>query len=460
MKETYYNQIVLTHWNAGVFRSAPSQLLPELVIYPLLYKEVLIREEDLITNRVITRFLSDDNNFTIFSELLIAGLVTLLRLPPEYYPDGRKFDPARSPISARAEEHTIRRTYKGKPWTPTGKEWQLFQRLDQILTEYPCASRNHTPFPPENPFAAKLAEILDNRGSYQLASYRAFRHLDARTADQYSIFCHDPEAWRRFLHDNGVKNPITGPDAGFYRSAAYQCSEFLAAPRAIRRLVESVYAAAYCERELSDGRYGGSDLVELPYRYASTRERAAASESLINVEVVPTGVIISVTLQPGIARALAATRSSLEFKAMRKALQALGENSDSPLLTEERFQESWRNLCAVHAENTAASLTQLSNMDQRVTTYAVYIYILARVVGLHITATEGSGIDWAPLADYLVGETIQKFGPALLRGFRAIVRIPALQEGLEASIAIRCSTVPLAISETSDESPPPSNAER
>src|SRR5438128_1583120 len=39
-----YQQIILTHWNAGVFRrdSLP-HLLPELVIYSLLYDEVLIR---------------------------------------------------------------------------------------------------------------------------------------------------------------------------------------------------------------------------------------------------------------------------------------------------------------------------------------------------------------------------------------------------------------------------------
>src|ERR1700730_1471680 len=109
-------RIVLTHWNAGVFRSHMiPHLLPELVVYSLLYDEVLIREEDLLTNRRITSLLGDQLQFEIFSELLGAGLVKLLRLPTSLYPGGRRFDPEILPISARAEEHQERRTYKGKP---------------------------------------------------------------------------------------------------------------------------------------------------------------------------------------------------------------------------------------------------------------------------------------------------------------------------------------------------------
>ena len=148
MSDIQYSQIVLTHWNAGVFHAtALPQLLPELAIYSLLYDEVLIREEDLLTNRAITNLLSDESNFSIFSELLVSGLVKLLRLPLEAYPSGRQFDPVRLPISARVEEHQLRRTYKGSRWQPTRKEWELFKRLDEIVTSSPSASRYHATFP-------------------------------------------------------------------------------------------------------------------------------------------------------------------------------------------------------------------------------------------------------------------------------------------------------------------------
>jgi len=239
MPEVQHQQIILTHWNASAFRvdSLP-KLLQELAIYSLLYDEVLIREEDLITNRVITRFLLDESNFAIFSELLASGLVKLLRLPVSAYPSGRRFDPVRLPISARAEEHELRRSYKGRPWTPTSGELELFRRLDRVVADNPAASRHHSPFPPGNLFAAQMAEILENRSSYRLGSHPVFRYIKDETADQFVMFCRVPDAWRRFLHDRGAKNPITGPDAGFYRTAAYQCAEFLPTPRAIRRLAE------------------------------------------------------------------------------------------------------------------------------------------------------------------------------------------------------------------------------
>jgi hypothetical protein len=211
------SRIVLTHWNAGVFHSSSTpRLLPELVIYSLLYDEVLIREEDLITNRAVTRLLSEENNFAVFSELLTSGLVKLLRLPIDAYPRDRKFDPMRLPISSRVEEHQLRRTYKGKPWKPTSTEWQLFQRLDEIVTTFPSASRYHAPFPKENPFATQLGEILENRESYKLSSHPVFSYIDQEAADQFAVFCREPEAWLRFLRSKGIAKPIVGPDAGFY----------------------------------------------------------------------------------------------------------------------------------------------------------------------------------------------------------------------------------------------------
>jgi hypothetical protein len=96
--------------------------------------DVLIREEDLLTNRTITHLLSEENNFRVFSELLASGLVKVLRLPLEMYPQGRKFDPVRLPTSARVEEHQLRRSYKGKLWKTTSREWQLRQSNCYRLT--------------------------------------------------------------------------------------------------------------------------------------------------------------------------------------------------------------------------------------------------------------------------------------------------------------------------------------
>jgi hypothetical protein len=445
MTDRHRQQIVLTHWNAGVFRSSTlPQLLPELAIYSLLYDEVLIREEDLLTNRAVLRLLREPSNFSIFSELLGSGLVKLLRMPLALYPNGRRFDPVRLPISARVEEHQLRRTYKGRPWQPTRWEWQLFERLDPIVAR-PSASRFHHPFGQENPFAAQLAELLENRESYELEDHPVFGYLDATTARQFISFCREPEEWQRFLHRHGVKKPILGPDGGFYRSAAYQCSQFLPTARAIRRLVESVYAATYCDRESSDGRYGGSELVELPYRYPSAAERLAAAEEALRIEVVPTAATATIKLQPGLAAVLMQTRQSAEFEAVRRSIQSLGENRDSPLLTETRFREAWQGLCAVHAENSARTLEPATRWDHRIVRFAVFAYLAARVRGLLLLPALSS-LDLAVAEDAAIVAAMEKRGPTMLRALRASVKTPALQRLLQESVAVRCSTVPLTIS--------------
>jgi len=451
MPDLQYSQIVLSHWNAGVFHAAAlPQLLPEIAIYSLLYDEVLIREEDLLTNRAITGLLADERNFAVFSELLVCGLVKLLRLPLEVYPPGRRFDPVRLPISARAEEHQVRRSYKGSPWKPTVKEWQLFQRLDEIVVKHPASSRYHAPFPSGNPFAVQLRELLENRASYRLASHPVFCHLHENTADQFATFCRDDEAWLRFLRNHGAKNPIVGPDAGFYRSAAYQCSNFLPTPRAIRRLVESVYAAAYCERELSDGRYGGSELVELPYRYQSESEHDAAVAEAVRIELAPTEATAAISLQPGIATVLEHTRASPQFASLRRIVQTLGSDPESPLLAEARFRDAWRDLCTVYAENAAIELSYPTKSNHRIARFSVFAYVLARVLGFLVLPAGGPGHEPVVAKDAAVIAAIEKLGPKMLRSFRALVKIPALREQMDRSTGVRCSTVPLTVARTTE----------
>lgn len=438
--------IVVTHWNAGVFRPAAlPQLLPELAVYSLLYDEVLIREEDLITNRHILRMLSVPDNFEPFRDLLVSGLVKILRLPIEEYPTGRQFNPVRLPISARAEEHELRRSYKGKPWRPTKWEWKLFAELDDIVAKHPPASRFHEPFESENVFAAQMAEILENRDSYQLKKHPVFGYLDETTADHFIRFCREPEEWQRFLHDRGVHNFFGGPDPEFYRSSVYQCSRFLPTPRAIRRLAESVYAATYCGRESSDGRYGGSELVELPYRFPSDEDFRQTLEDAVRIEVIPTGASATIRLGPGIAAVLERTRESTEFLAIRRTLDALGSNPESTLLTEQRFAEAWRDLSAVYAENSAILLQSESRMEHRVSTFGVYAYILTRVLGVLVLPKSHLPLNVEVAADAAAIATIEKLGPKMMHAVRGLLGVPAIRGQLESAVSIRCSTVPLSL---------------
>jgi hypothetical protein len=437
------SRIILTHWNAGVFQAAAlPRLLPELIIYPLLYDEVLIREEDLLTNRAIVKLLSTQENFAVFAELLSAGLVKLLRLPLTAYPSGRRFDPVRLPVNARAEEHVLRRTYKGRPWHPTQLQWRFFERLDEVIAKHTEASRFHAAFPESNAFAMQLGELLENREAYAIGGHPVFSRLSPVTADALLRFSNEPEAWQRFLRDSGSKTVLAGPDGGFFRSAAYQCFDLLPTPRAARRLVESVYAATYCDREASDGRYGGSELIELPYRFASQTERSLAEESLIRVEVAPTEAVAGITVIPGIARVLLETRASPAFRQIQEVVKLLGEAPDAALPTEAAFRSAWQDLCATYSEKSMVFLTPKSRRDRAWTRYAVYAYLASRVLG-YLILPEVHIADLPVLEDAAVIAGIEHMGPGLLRSFRGLLRSPRTQGSMLDAAAIRCSKVPL-----------------
>jgi hypothetical protein len=436
-------RIILTHWNAGVFkRDALPQLIPELVVFSLLYDEVLIREEDLLTNRSIIALLSDDAVFSIFEELLAAGIVRLLRLPLQNYPPGRRYDPVRLPISARAEEHELRRTYRGRPWKPTANEWRFFARLDEVVVHNPASSRFHTDFAPRNLFADELAEVLENRHAYRLRFHPVFRYIPSETADSLIRFCREPGSWLRFLHDAGITNPIVGPDGGFYRSAAYQCFELLPAPRSTRRLVESVYAATYCDREQSDGRYGGSELIELPY-HSVGREDAESIASATKINVVPTSAAANITVAPGIAAVLQRTRESSQFRSLATVLERLGNVDDEKLPTEGQFYEAWRQISEVYADSWAHIFRTPSTFDKLTTRYSIAAYVGARVLGFVIFPEAPWHLDVPVLQDAIAIASIEHFGPRILSAFRATLRAPRLQDELRNAARIRCSKVAL-----------------
>lgn len=431
-------RIILTHWNAGVFSAKTlSQVLPELVVYALMYDEVLIREEDLLTNHPITSLLSDPDNLRFFEELLATGAVKLLRLPVQEYPTGRQFDPTRLPITARAEEHELRRTFKGRPWRPTAKEKRLFGRLDRVVSDHESASRFHRPFPEGNPFADELAEVLENRDVYGLASVPSFRQIDPHTADAFIRFCREPGAWLRFLQDAGVRTPITGPDAGFFRSAAYQCSKLLPTPSRMQHLVESAYAATYCDREASEGRYGGR-LVELPVNRRVRQSGDWVDDIMVRVAAAPTSAAVSICIDPRTAAVVALTRESDAFEQLQRTLAQLGQLvPDGPLLSETAFRHGWSNLCDVYGDHYAKALVASSPGSTQALKYSVWVYLLARVVGYIVVRDGPMGLHGAPVVDHAV----EHYGPVLLNAFRVLWQAPRARDTLVASAGIRSSRV-------------------
>src|SRR5262249_365495 len=156
---------------------------------------------------------------------------------------------------------------------------------------------------------------------------------------------------------------------------------------------------------------------------------------------VPTDAAAAIPLCPGVAEAVSKTRLSPEFIKLRQSLEALESSPDSTLLTESHFRHAWRRLCQVHAEHAAVVSTRA--FGHPMTTWAVVIYLLGRVVAWHI---EPRGkLDWGPLVDVAASQAIERFSPKILNAFRAVVKVPFLQHRYEMATMVRCSKVPLSI---------------
>jgi hypothetical protein len=212
----------------------------------------------------------------------------------------------------------------------------------------------------------------------------------------------------------------------------------------MQRLVESVYAATYCDRECSDGRYGGSELIELPYHYASDQERAEAAETIVRIELVPTGATAAIPIASGIAAAIARTRESIAFHRLQQTLDLLGSSaSDTFLPNETGFREAWYAICAEYSQHSAPILVGQSVHDRRIPRYGVFAYILARVLGFIVLPHGPLDTDIPVLGDAALIAAIEHKGPHLLRAFRSMLKTPLAHETLESSVSVRCSRVPL-----------------
>jgi len=444
-------RIILTNLNPSVYR--PKYLptfLSELVINSLLCDQVLIREGDLITNKNITEYLcTNPESFEVFKELLSVGAVKVLHLRPESYPKDLKFDPQHQPLRARAEDHSRRRSFKGRPWKPHKSQCQLYDRLDNAIREspdYKDKSRRkfaiQRRFPKHNDFAAVLQDILLPQHRERLRKRKLFSQIDDDLADNFSDFCSSPEAWIRFLHRKGVKKPLLGPEGRFYRTAAYQCLQvFKHNPKGMQgmqRLVESTYAACDCDREEADGRYGRSALAELPFVFESDEEEQEAAETVVKMEVVPAGPPMKIGVAPGIGEVLAATREHETFREMQKALRSLGSAVD----TEKSFKYPWQNLCSLVADNWARKMVRREKVDIRFGKVFVGIYLATRLRGF--VAFHGrEGFDWPVVVDGAVINRIEHWVPELSRTIRAITKIPAVYKQLVNAVTLRCERVTL-----------------
>jgi len=414
---------------------------------------VLIREGDLIGNRHITNYLRNDFAFKVFSELLSFGAIKILRLSSNYYPSNVKRSPRRFPISARAEDQEINRSDAGKPWKAKSWEWELFSRLDKVLKGSSESHQRQHPFPDENKFSTELSELLVHRQEFKLDKRPAFSDIHSQMAEQFIKFCCEPEAWRRFLRENGIKTPDErGRD--FFRTQAYQCAEVFGpkAWKAMQRLVESTYAACECDRENADGRYGRSALAELP---ATCENYDEAYNQVRKFEVIPivpkkTGLKFAVAL--GIGKVVAEVRRKDAFRQMQECLMkidTMGEHNQEYVDPFRTLNDAWRAVCGEYEEAWAKHIQRESILNQTCCSLALWLFRGASMLGYMTLGLHrellGQNLNiniLAPLDWYIVPRIVH-FCPRLSQRVRALIRMPAAGEEMFKAGTSRCTRTEL-----------------
>jgi hypothetical protein len=428
--------VVLTHWDPDVYPRYALPLVQELIIHILAHGEVWLKEVDLFLNPRIRRALSDPRslNFQAFRSLVDTGRIKIL-IPPRTTSQDR-LDPQDYPLGATAMARDGKKPLKSKRWFLNEETRRFCARLDSILGRAGRQSRGFEQrqsicrarrIPPSgNEFAAKLCSVLNQRDR-RWKRRPQFSGITPKMADQFMVFCQNPDAALKFLAAKHVQPNATD---GFYRSLAYQCADLfpLKSARAMKNLVQSVYAYCELKRERAAGTYGGDRLAEMP------PDRPIGQE-LVRIEVAPMPQSVNIPLTANIGDVISAVLEECE-PSLRVFWGVAGE-SPSP---EREFQIAWNHVAEVFARNAA-----LSQRTRKSGTFKIVRFIL-HGVKLLMELGEIAGHAWIPAASPVsaLPTTIATFGPQavdLIRSARIELRRQKITDCVNAAAAIRCSKI-------------------
>jgi hypothetical protein len=348
---TGQSSILLTHWDPDIY--VPQVAVPwvqELVLYSLLFEHIIVRDLDIFLNSSIGRRLAtSDTDLQIFVELVRNGCIEILTLHAKRYEDINA-KPEISPFTARSERQSAFRSHLGEKWHPEDWQEELCLKLDAFLQE--IRFRYQADFPADNDFAPRLARTIS--GS-RVRSVPWFKDISDEATKKFVELCADDSLWESFLLNERRRTSIVGEGLGFYRGTAYQCArEFPESERALRNLIQSVFAWGQCSREKTEGRYGGRLLWEIPHSYGSPDQDEAAADSYVNIQMVPkrTKTKLMIPVVPGIGEILSATRSHPAFRNFQDTWAGIGR----PEMPEQSVWLAYEDLVEAFAENAARKL--------------------------------------------------------------------------------------------------------
>lgn len=421
------SRLLTTNWNGSVYGPADmATLIDELVVHSLMYEQVLIPAQEIVTNKAISTHLQQSAAVDLLIELLRHGCVRLLLPDPDSYPGTVSKDPAIEPLAARAELHAIQGSLAGEKWAPTADERRLCARIDRmILDARDLAISTQRPFPKENRFASELKQALLCRHANPLFQDPPLNDITDELAEMFIGFCDDPSLATRFLESRDVV--ALTPDR-FYRTAAYQCFRLFQPHLGMMRLVESVYAACVCDLESAEGRFDQERLPLVPTA-ASVADDGDGFDH--HLSLVPMRAALPLVAGAAVGETVAAVRGSAEFADFQAFLNAMrAHHVELPMLTSQ-----WEAVAARYARE-AAQRSSSTVSPALSTWFAMATGTIA--AGLSVSLSEPAFGFAGPLSG-----AVGYLGGRLVKAIRTGMLEQRTMSRVRDSLDIRCARVSL-----------------
>jgi hypothetical protein len=392
------SSIILTDWaaNPKKFNANLEDTSYELMLYSLLYDEILIQDECFTLTQKVTNWYynkdictkntnwgneSEQNGKAILEKLFELGTIKILLFPKHYYIKKELEDLAETnPITARAKFQRESATNSIEPINPSPEQEKLFIFLDGLIRKNPHIGREWgslTGFDHYSQFRKYLKETLE-KDYYKLWINSNFPSLaDGKIIFDLQKYIDNPQELINDLKKRG-EEPKYHRDIGgmplFSRTLGYQYSkryyrkngnEITKEATDIQALLQSVFAATAGWNEEAIGRY--SDVVgEFPYNELGTlSEKEKRDEEKISANIVKTSLRLP-RIDTDIVEVIQKVRNSEKCIALRELISKPHENPSHNVI-----KGYWHEIAEDLALKIPQRNTKFINITSAVSNYGV-----------------------------------------------------------------------------------------
>ena len=250
----------MTDWamSTGKIAKDFKTFIYELVLLSLIYDEILIQDEVFALNRRFPKWIKTNEDFRLLQECFEPGCIRVLTHPRMAFPKQELKELSEyNPIQARAKYISEYGTMSDKPFKPTKAQKIFYNKIDYLLSSLknshrPVGKKKRTDFRSLFPKILQKALVCEY---YRKWRERAFSGIKQNMADDFICYIEEPErALEKLPPDK--RQSIPGENI-FTRSLGFRLAN-LYKPRmrnAMQRLIQTVFAAPFCENEDASGRY-------------------------------------------------------------------------------------------------------------------------------------------------------------------------------------------------------------